>query len=271
MDDNQFLPDSRSAPAQTLLEVVSHWVQVLYGKGDLGQVLNDVRDALRAEHALISRSSSRNTVPQVIARSQDRKKQHAIADAALGDHVWTCKQGSVWYLSDLDDCEGFGGGDPTTFLRVPGNADTLILALDVGKSVADFLEISASAPFNKHECERLCATLARAWRTRPPGLAEMAYQNNRKIQSFEEHRELPKNVLEPSNPAKLSRCEFRVCTMIKYGLTTKSIASELSVHESTIRSHLRSIYSKIGVKGQMELLHCLTATQPKQQSEADVA
>ena len=216
------------------------------------------------KHALISRCSSRKTAPQILARSQDKNKRHSLASSALNDHIWTCKQGSVWFLSELDDCGHISACESD-------DADTLLLALDVSASVADFLEISARVPFIKHECEKLCATLARAWQTRPPGLAEMACRRNRKLESGEQHRAFPRDVLEPSNPAKLSRCEFRVCTMIKYGLTTKAIAQELSVHQSTIRSHLRSIYSKTGVNGQMELLHRLSDAETWQPSEAVVA
>ena len=59
------------------------------------------------------------------------------------------------------------------------------------------------------------------------------------------------------NPAGLSRSEFRVCSLLKEGMTVNIIADNLSVGRATIRSHLSSIYSKTGASSQVELLHML--------------
>ena len=63
--------------------------------------------------------------------------------------------------------------------------------------------------------------------------------------------------LDATNPLGLTRCEFRVCTLVREGLVTKSIAEALGVKVSTVRSHMHSIYLKAGVSGHVELLHML--------------
>ncbi|MEP0563848.1 MAG: helix-turn-helix transcriptional regulator, partial [Paracoccaceae bacterium] len=60
-----------------------------------------------------------------------------------------------------------------------------------------------------------------------------------------------------ANPANLSRAEFRVCLMLSKGLPVKGVVQELGTTEATVRSHLRSIYSKTNVHGMAELLYLI--------------
>ena len=64
-------------------------------------------------------------------------------------------------------------------------------------------------------------------------------------------------ILGISNPAKLSRAEFRVCLLLSRGLSIKGVTDELSLSEATVRSHLRSIYSKTEASGLPELVYRL--------------
>ncbi|TNC63599.1 helix-turn-helix transcriptional regulator [Rubellimicrobium roseum] len=63
-------------------------------------------------------------------------------------------------------------------------------------------------------------------------------------------------LLSVSNPARLSRAEFRVCVLLSKGLNTSSVCSELSISISTLRTHLRNIFAKTKVTSMAELL-CL--------------
>ena len=62
-------------------------------------------------------------------------------------------------------------------------------------------------------------------------------------------------ILGTSNPARLSRAEFRVCLLLSRGLSVKGVTVELGLSEATIRSHLRSIYSKTQTSGLAELVY----------------
>jgi DNA-binding NarL/FixJ family response regulator len=52
----------------------------------------------------------------------------------------------------------------------------------------------------------------------------------------------------------ISEREREVIHLIGRGLKNKQIASQLSIGETTVRHHLTSIYSKLGVSDRLELL-----------------
>jgi two-component system nitrate/nitrite response regulator NarL len=54
--------------------------------------------------------------------------------------------------------------------------------------------------------------------------------------------------------AKLSDREKQVIALIAQGLKNKQIAAKLCLSETTVRHHLTSIYSKLGVSDRLELL-----------------
>jgi DNA-binding NarL/FixJ family response regulator len=51
----------------------------------------------------------------------------------------------------------------------------------------------------------------------------------------------------------LTRAERRVAKLIADGYTNRSIAIELVVSESTVATHLRSIFGKLGVASRVQL------------------
>ncbi len=65
-----------------------------------------------------------------------------------------------------------------------------------------------------------------------------------------------------SNPANLSRAEFRVCLLLSHGLSVKGVTDELRLSEATVRSHLRSVYSKTETTGHAELLYRILSSEP---------
>jgi DNA-binding NarL/FixJ family response regulator len=52
----------------------------------------------------------------------------------------------------------------------------------------------------------------------------------------------------------LTRREQEVYTLLKKGQTNSEIASRLYISESTVKSHLRSIFRKLGVHRRNEVL-----------------
>ncbi|MEC4676308.1 MAG: helix-turn-helix transcriptional regulator, partial [Nitrospirota bacterium] len=56
---------------------------------------------------------------------------------------------------------------------------------------------------------------------------------------------------------KLSRRETEVINLIIKGKSTREMAESLFISESTIKTHLRHIYDKAGVKNRIELLRLL--------------
>ncbi|HVA75117.1 MAG TPA: helix-turn-helix transcriptional regulator [Acidimicrobiales bacterium] len=60
--------------------------------------------------------------------------------------------------------------------------------------------------------------------------------------------------------SSLSEREREILTAAAAGLPAREIAVQFSLSEATVRSHLSSIYSKLGVSGRVELLARLTAS-----------
>ncbi|MDH5797990.1 MAG: helix-turn-helix transcriptional regulator, partial [Paracoccaceae bacterium] len=77
-------------------------------------------------------------------------------------------------------------------------------------------------------------------------------------------------ILDISNPAGLSRAEFGVCLLIRKGFTSSRISEELNVAKSTVKSHLRNIYSKTDTAGQVDLMYRLL-NEPDPQDAVAVA
>ena len=103
----------------------------------------------------------------------------------------------------------------------------------------------------------LAPALMKSWKARLPGTVEklIARPRVRRAGPVEQPQSL--EILDVSNPAGLSRSEYRICTLIREGMLFKQIAEELDIRTSTMRSHLRSIYAKTGTSCHVERLHHL--------------
>jgi DNA-binding NarL/FixJ family response regulator len=54
--------------------------------------------------------------------------------------------------------------------------------------------------------------------------------------------------------ARLSSREMEVVRCVSMGLRNKEVADKLGVSEATVKNHLTSIYSKLGVSDRLELI-----------------
>ena len=57
----------------------------------------------------------------------------------------------------------------------------------------------------------------------------------------------------------LTPAEARVCALLVQGLSAQDIAEALDVADTTVKTHIRRIYDKTGVRRQPELVHLVTA------------
>ena len=62
------------------------------------------------------------------------------------------------------------------------------------------------------------------------------------------------DILGFQNPARLSRAEFRVCMLLAQGAGNAAICAALSLSESTVRAHIRTVCAKTGVADREELV-----------------
>jgi LuxR family maltose regulon positive regulatory protein len=61
------------------------------------------------------------------------------------------------------------------------------------------------------------------------------------------------------SPEPLSRSELRVLRYLPTHLSAPEIATELSVSTSTVKTHLRNLYAKLGVNRQSEAVQSARA------------
>ena len=66
-------------------------------------------------------------------------------------------------------------------------------------------------------------------------------------------------ILSAENPARLTPTEFRVAIGLRDGLSPAAIGTALQMAMPTVRTHLRNIYAKTGLRGMHELTHRLHA------------
>jgi DNA-binding CsgD family transcriptional regulator len=72
--------------------------------------------------------------------------------------------------------------------------------------------------------------------------------------SAERTEDEPSSVLELQRRHGLTRMEARVTARLADGLSVKDIAAALRIRVSTVRTHLKSAYSKTGARGQTDLI-----------------
>lgn len=244
-----------------MIGAIAHWCEFLHGKSTYADALERIATGLDAEATVLSRVSradpSKNKILQ-FDRSQGYSRATSItrsyAHSILGHYFDKPKPGSIWFKSMLEQ-----EADPALeeFQRRRNLVDLAIIPLSVDEKNIDFTEIHFASAL-KFELRALlnmvASTLVWTWKNRAPGLMAEAYS-----QSL--HRSTSQDVATPilsmSNPAKLSRAEYRVCLFLSRGQVFEQIQSELNISASTLRSHLRNIYAKTDTHSQSELLYRL--------------
>lgn len=67
-----------------------------------------------------------------------------------------------------------------------------------------------------------------------------------------QQKSTPSDELTPTRLASLSPRENDVLTFLVHGYSNKEIASNLELSENTIKSHLKNIYTKLGVSNRTQ-------------------
>lgn len=262
-------------------ETLADWVEALHGHGEVSAALEEFVLLFKCDAVILVRFSKGSQHPNCLARAVSIPQQAfpprialPFAQDMLGAHLGIAKSGAVWTHSDVDDRVMWKNSDALNErMELHSVRDLALVALDCRGGTWDFLELHFAAYISTNErnlIELLAKSLAKTWRSRLPGLAlklQHLSRFNRSRATVEIHDAA---ILDVDNPAGLSRCEYRICCLVREGLAAKKIATELNIRESTVRSHLHSIYSKTETSGQMELLHRLSSDQHGQGSPAAI-
>ena len=255
-----------------ILDGIASWCGALHGSMSLDGAIDALGTALGAEAAVISRDARSDgklkLVAEFDARRSDVSIQHvrrSYAKDVLGPYFNKMRSGTIWILSDHESDVDYESTESLNNWRLSrGIADVAVIALESTGIQHDYLEFHFTRELDRQEkenCESVFPTLVRAWGGRQTGLVTKAQMDERMIRARALARAArikpDEAILGMSNPAKLSRAEFRVCLLLSRGLSVQGVTDELSLSEATVRSHLRSIYSKTDTSGMPELVYRL--------------
>lgn len=246
-----------------LVEGISSWALALQGQVPLRRGLLALAEAFGAEAIALARVGRQpGAVPRalVVDRRAGEARvppvERSFAAALLGPYLARPRVGTAWYSSLVD-----AKADPALAgLQARRQLAELVVAvIGVEEKAVHFLELHFPHRLSAESHGLLTAltgTLVTMWAGRATGCFPEA------LLAGPPGRPEPQAagpILSLGNPAQLSRAEFRVCTLLAAGLSTKRVREELGISQSTLRSHLRQIYAKTGTGNLADLLYRLLA------------
>lgn len=259
-----------SGPDLRILDGIASWCGGLHGSMSLSEALRALAKGFSADAAAITRHHRSEADGRAVAIFDVRDGEadcatlkRALCRDVLGSHYGKARVATAWFMSDHVDEPDWTVSQTLGNWRIArGMAEIIVIPLAASHLQQDYIEFHFAAPLSRserHEFEALVPTIVRSWGGRKTGLVTQARMDERIVRAREmaAHGKMKWDapILGMSNPAKLSRAEFRVCLLLSRGLSVKGVTDELGLSEATIRTHLRSIYSKTETSGLPELLY----------------
>lgn len=247
-----------------IVAAIATWCEALHGTASLSAAFSDLCEGLGAQAGLLLRTRRTDGYQQRIAlhdpgaeKSCGRPLRLSLSTSVFGDALEGARAGTIWH-------EGEAAQPTDPFLKefqtVRGFREFCVLVLSSGPLERDHIELHFRDPRSARVHAALATvlpTMARTWAARQIGVVAQEL-THRKVDTA-----TAAPILGTTNPARLSRSEYRICLCLSRGLSVKGAAEELGITEPTVRSHLRSIYAKTQTASQSELLFQLIA--PRQQ------
>ena len=250
------------------------WTECLHGAGSLRETMSDLVDLTGARVALLYRSCEMTGRARMIsaldrgARAGERPVTVPLGPSLLAGSARAARSGTLWTLSDLDRAEREALDRQA--LRWSADRrlkDAAVMPLDRSGTSLDLLELHFPATLPASllaELEIAAVVASAAWRRREKGriarlLSATPAIAERLAQEVPAARPSP---LSPANPLGLTAAETRICALFRDGHPAHGMADHLKISESTLRTHLRSIYAKAGVAGQVDLVRLLLSPDP---------
>lgn len=262
LDNNQFAFGNVSEA----LHLVINWVEALHGRGGTAASLDLMLRLVSGRGAALIRLQLDTGVESALERVEPgaadtplRRSGISFPQYLLGHGLGQAQGGSVWYLSELAR-EVAADERAGARLCIPDERTREIAAivLEPRTLTSDILELQFPARLTVRDAEALsmlAGVLSRGWVQRSPDIFPGAADHGRVPGDAAPAQSSA--ILSATNPAGLSRSEYRVCELVSRGLSAKAISGMLLISESTVRSHLRGIYSKTKASGQRELMYKL--------------
>jgi DNA-binding CsgD family transcriptional regulator len=250
------------------------WTECLHGAGALRETLSDLLDLTGGRVAHLARTCSLTGRQRTIAsldrgaRDGERPMTVPLGPSLLALSEVVARAGTLWTLAELDRAERDALDDRALrWMADRRLRDAAVIPLDRAGADLDLVEIHVPAPLSPAlhaELEVAATAMSVAWRRRQRGriarlLSASPAIAERLAQDAPAARLSP---LSPANPLGLTAAELRICVLFRNGHPAHQMAQHLKVSDSTLRTHLRSIYAKAGVGGQVDLVRLLLAAEP---------
>lgn len=249
------------------------WFQGLTEKRPLVTFLNEILDALGARSVCLSRRPRAGNGPVRVL----------VAGVGAGLHIARAKSrlqaatrqaprlrpGSVWFASaSADDLLAVPSSLPW---RSP-NAEVAAVVLAVEQDWVDCLEVEFDEPIGRTVQASLIVLgdrLSSTWSQHGACLMSDVLRTA-PAEPSASRAALPadQSILCMTNPARLTRAEFRLCVLLSRGVGADGARSELAISRSMLRTHLRSIFAKTHTSSLSELSARLHVPAPGQPAAA---
>lgn len=260
-------PSKCELSVQTLMTYIE-WSQ---GRGELSTALNHLAEGLGSETGTLVRYRPKTGELRLVAsfdkgRSPYRPRlTRSFSEAVLGTHLKDLKLGASLLKSDIANPDRLGHPSLDDWMQRRGFSEMALICLNREAQHLDILELYYR-DFDRNLWREIedwgTATLARIYANRRPGIITETL--SRISTDSRRPQQVDGPILGANNAAGLTRSELRVCVLVSRGLNPKAVADEIGVSATTVRTHLRNIYSKTG----LDCFHSL-ARQLVSRSEQD--
>ena len=247
------------------------WVEALHGTGCPRAALEAFSGLAQARVVHVYRLCLDSGRRQTIATldhdpaQEQRPLVRPLGPSLVPGDPRRTRPGTLWTLSELDpasldalDARG------RRWMEDRGFRDAALVPLGLSGSALDLVEFYSFAGIGRRQradCEALASLSAEMWGRRPKGRISAWLRATAPLGG--RAAEGPTgNPLSPANPWGLTGAELRICSLIRDGVDPAEIVAHTGNSVSTVRSHLRSIYSKAQVTGQVGLVRALLADTP---------
>lgn len=236
----------------------------MHGTSHLKDGLLGLADVIQCELICVTRiRKDRKQIAKpffVNCRSEDRfetKAMRSFAPEVLGGYLFANRPGTAWLASMLD-----GQNDHSLREFQCDNClrDLLVIPLEVDKDTIDVLDIHFAQRLEPELfglLTMIAPALSQSWKNRCTGM----FTEHILEDTYAEFGVFGEPILSTKNPANLTRVEFRLSALISVGQNVKAISESMHISASTVRSHLRSIYTKTHCHSFSELTYLLMSAK----------
>jgi DNA-binding CsgD family transcriptional regulator len=240
------------------------WAECLHGTVALREALLAIAETTAAEGLVLLRATAAPRRVRILShfdRSASRGAEplpQPLGPDLISVSPGRVLPGTIWSLLEAEPSVRLEQRQ-SRWLESRSIVEVAVIALGSEDGALDMLELHLShrpTPGQRARLADLAEALSFAWGRRPEGRVARLLSD---APTIARRLGLPAPLapLSTSNPWRLTPTETRICGMFRDGMTVQDIVGKIGVTESTLRTHLRNIYAKAGVSGQVGLLRCL--------------